>query len=187
MKFGCAICIFLNSENLICRTTDISNCFWGSLRLRDNESRLYIIVHIFNAQVRTPVTKYTLLGINIKWQTYKHLISLVNSIVWKLNQNKMWVLKGSVFFGFFFFFFLFQFINSICNQISNLNNGPNSVVCAVWQMTDMNYNSHLFQFNLTSYTQLIGKQIQCIICNVIFTFFVFLMKSPIIVCHRNAN
>ena len=24
MKFGCAICIFLNSENLICRSTDIS-------------------------------------------------------------------------------------------------------------------------------------------------------------------
>ena len=40
-KFGCAICIFLNSENLICRSTDISKCFRGSLQLRDNESRLY--------------------------------------------------------------------------------------------------------------------------------------------------
>ena len=41
VKFGCAICIFLNSENLICRSTDISKCFRGSLHLRDNESRLY--------------------------------------------------------------------------------------------------------------------------------------------------
>ena len=40
-KFGCAICIFLNFENLICRSTDISKCFRGSLQLRDNESGLY--------------------------------------------------------------------------------------------------------------------------------------------------
>ena len=43
MTFGCSIGIFLNSANLICRSTDISKCFRGSLRLRDNESRLYII------------------------------------------------------------------------------------------------------------------------------------------------
>ena len=42
MKCGCSISIFLNSANLICRSTDISKCFRGSLRLRDNESRLYI-------------------------------------------------------------------------------------------------------------------------------------------------
>ena len=41
VKFGCAICIFLNPENLICRTTDISKYFRGSLQLRDNESLLY--------------------------------------------------------------------------------------------------------------------------------------------------
>ena len=41
VKFGCAICVFLNSENLKCRSTDISKCFRGSLQLRDNESRLY--------------------------------------------------------------------------------------------------------------------------------------------------
>ena len=34
--------IFLNSENLICRSTDTSKYFRGSLQLRDNESRLYI-------------------------------------------------------------------------------------------------------------------------------------------------
>ena len=41
MKFGCSIGNFLNSAHLICRSTDISQCFRGSLRLRDNESRLY--------------------------------------------------------------------------------------------------------------------------------------------------
>ena len=47
MKFGCTICIFLNSENLICRSTDISKCFRGSLQLRDNESRLYLFEKIW--------------------------------------------------------------------------------------------------------------------------------------------
>ena len=46
MKFGCAICVFLNSEKLICRSTDISKCFRGSLQLRDNESRLYVSVEV---------------------------------------------------------------------------------------------------------------------------------------------
>ena len=41
VKFGCSIGIFLNSAHLICRSTDISKCFGGSLQLRDNESRLY--------------------------------------------------------------------------------------------------------------------------------------------------
>ena len=41
VKFGYLIGIFLDSANLICRSTDISKCFRGSLRLRDNESRLY--------------------------------------------------------------------------------------------------------------------------------------------------
>ena len=41
VKFGCSNCFFLNTTNLICRSTDISNFFSGSLRFRDNESRLY--------------------------------------------------------------------------------------------------------------------------------------------------
>ena len=45
VKFGCAICIFLNSENLICLNTDISKCFRGSLQLRDNKSQLYMNLH----------------------------------------------------------------------------------------------------------------------------------------------
>ena len=40
LKFGCSVSIFLNSAHLICRSTDSSKCFRGSLRLRDNESRL---------------------------------------------------------------------------------------------------------------------------------------------------
>ena len=47
MKFGCLIGIFLKSAHLICRSTDISKCFKGSLRLRDNESRLYIMIRAF--------------------------------------------------------------------------------------------------------------------------------------------
>ena len=41
VKFGYLIGIFLDSANLICPSTDISKCFRGSLRLRDDESRLY--------------------------------------------------------------------------------------------------------------------------------------------------
>ena len=44
MKFGRLFGIFLNSAHLICRSTDISKCFRGSLRLRDNESRLYLFL-----------------------------------------------------------------------------------------------------------------------------------------------
>ena len=65
MKFGCAICICLNSENLICRTTDISKCFRGSLQLRDNESRLYLdttVQYILNYAVLISTTEAVLKG-----------------------------------------------------------------------------------------------------------------------------
>ena len=42
VKYGCSNYFFLNSANLICRGTDISNYFGESLGIRDNESRLYI-------------------------------------------------------------------------------------------------------------------------------------------------
>ena len=44
MKFGCSIGIFLDSANLICRSTDIWKSFRGSLQLQDNESRLYSVI-----------------------------------------------------------------------------------------------------------------------------------------------
>ena len=51
MKFGCPIGIFLNSAQLICRSTDISKCFRESLRLRDNESRLYLETAAMNGHI----------------------------------------------------------------------------------------------------------------------------------------
>ena len=53
VKFSSLIGIFLNSANLICRSTDISKCFRGSLRFRDNESRLYLyseVTHVLPAK-----------------------------------------------------------------------------------------------------------------------------------------
>ena len=44
VKGGCSINCFPESANLICRSTDISNCFIESLGVRDNESRLYFVV-----------------------------------------------------------------------------------------------------------------------------------------------
>ena len=46
VKCGCSNYFFLNSENLICRGTDISKCFRESLGFRHNESRLYYIQQI---------------------------------------------------------------------------------------------------------------------------------------------
>ena len=43
-EFGCSFGIFLNSANGICRSTDISKCFRGFLRLRDNKSRLFGVI-----------------------------------------------------------------------------------------------------------------------------------------------
>ena len=57
VKFSSSIGIFLNSANLICRSTDISKCFRGSLRLRDNESRLYYI--FFNNMIANETCKKT--------------------------------------------------------------------------------------------------------------------------------
>ena len=42
VKCGFSSHFFLNSPNLICRSTDISKYFWESLGIRDNESRLYL-------------------------------------------------------------------------------------------------------------------------------------------------
>ena len=42
-EIGRSVGIFLNSASLICRSMDSSKCFRGSLRLRDKESRLYLL------------------------------------------------------------------------------------------------------------------------------------------------
>ena len=54
VKFSSSIGIFLNAVNLICRSTDISKCFRGSLRLRDNESQLYMNLQTVYIQLRWP-------------------------------------------------------------------------------------------------------------------------------------
>ena len=38
-KFSCAICIFFNSENLICRNMDISKCFGVSVTISMGERK----------------------------------------------------------------------------------------------------------------------------------------------------
>ena len=44
----CLNYFFLNSENLMCRGTEISKCFRESLGIRDNESRLYHPSKVFS-------------------------------------------------------------------------------------------------------------------------------------------
>ena len=66
MKFGCSIGIFLNLANLICRSTDISKCFRGSLRLRDNESQLYMYLRV--SDVESPIS-YSLTMFKMNLQT----------------------------------------------------------------------------------------------------------------------
>ena len=41
--------VFLTSATLICRSTDISECFKESLGIRDNDSRLYLVVMTLNS------------------------------------------------------------------------------------------------------------------------------------------
>ena len=67
VKFGCSIGIFLNTAHLICRSTDISKCFRWSLRLRDNESRLYLLP--FSRGVTLKGKTLPLLGLILSFQS----------------------------------------------------------------------------------------------------------------------
>ena len=64
VKCGCSTCFFLNSANLICRCTDISKYFRESLGIRDNESRLYLLVSL-------PSTRVQLSIFNVIWASLK--------------------------------------------------------------------------------------------------------------------
>ena len=66
MKFGCSIGIFLNTTHLICRSTDISKLFRGSLRLRDNESRLYLLIYRKNKRTLSQKSQYNQIHLRIK-------------------------------------------------------------------------------------------------------------------------
>ena len=65
VKFGCLIGIFLYSAHLICRSTDISKNLRGSLRLRDNESRLYFEVMATFPSAIPHLTRRTLVQLAI--------------------------------------------------------------------------------------------------------------------------
>ena len=95
MKFGCSIGIFLNSEHLICRSTDISKSFRGSLRLRDNKSRLYLRNFNFNYQI----TSFTYISGNSVYSqnVYSHLVYCVKTSTPILST----VLKRLLPFGLF--------------------------------------------------------------------------------------
>ena len=58
VKCACSIYFFLNSANLICRVTDISNHFRESLGLRDGESRLAIPALFLSLITKTRLFKY---------------------------------------------------------------------------------------------------------------------------------
>ena len=58
VKFGCSFGIFLNSAHLICRSTDISKCFRGSLRLREHESRLYFPYFLSGLSIAYQINPY---------------------------------------------------------------------------------------------------------------------------------
>ena len=56
------IVVFLRTTHLICRSTDISKFFRGSLRFRDNESRLYLFGMLSLLQISiADVAIYTLI------------------------------------------------------------------------------------------------------------------------------
>ena len=88
---------FLNSANLICRDTDISKYFRGSLGLRDNESRLYFISFgSIGPFVENGVQlMYTLEG-----------VSSVANFIHFLIRSVFFVSKGNLFdvYSFLFYF-----------------------------------------------------------------------------------
>ena len=58
VKCGCSNYSFLNSENLICRVTDISKCFRGPLGTRDNESRLYMYTSYISRREKMTLERF---------------------------------------------------------------------------------------------------------------------------------
>ena len=76
---------FLNPENLICRTTDISKCFRGSLQLRDNESRLYKKDRTFEVALKSP----TRLQQNLQSFAVLNVISMRTNLIVTKHWRKV--------------------------------------------------------------------------------------------------
>ena len=73
VKCGYSIGIFLNSGKPICRSTDISKCFRGSLQLRDNKSQLYLNVPPFWGSVAYKLKNQTAKLCGVIMSTRSHL------------------------------------------------------------------------------------------------------------------
>ena len=99
MTFGCSFGIFLNSADLVCRSTDISMCFRGSLRLRDNESRLINLRADGRTERKTkyPSTFFDSRGnINVDWKQRTHTKEtalITNKVIDSMNVILFWGLK----------------------------------------------------------------------------------------------
>ena len=82
MEFSCSIGIFLNSAHLICRSTDISKCFRGSLRLRDNESRLYFACSSISFHyifISTSVRYLSQRAHDVEMASFRHRCDMITS------------------------------------------------------------------------------------------------------------
>ena len=96
VKFGCSIGIFLNSAHLICRSTDISKCFRGSLRLRDNESQLCTSVVLKIEQFGLTIW-YCIKKMQIEWQATwvgavcSDLSVAISEILIVVKRRSMWL------------------------------------------------------------------------------------------------
>ena len=112
MKSGCSIGIFLNTAHLICRSTDISKCFRGSLRLRDNESRLYMYRR---AHALTLFVYYTHILTHYQISDFGDQRQLYTS------REMMTANKTTLFF--FFFFFLQSILLRYFHRIHSLGLG----------------------------------------------------------------
>ena len=115
VKSDCSNYFFLNSENLICRGTDISKCFRESLGIQDNESRLYIgfgmsNVAIFNTFIYLfelfPLLLYNFIFVFSLCSFLLHIF-ILNSISVYLNRV---IFISILYLPFFFFFFFFFFL-----------------------------------------------------------------------------
>ena len=82
MRFVCSIGIFLNYANLICRSTDISRCFRGSLRLRDNESRLYRDLALVKFSLSLRNTAFLSFFLSFFYFIYALFIQLCHASPW---------------------------------------------------------------------------------------------------------
>ena len=105
--------VFLITANLICRSKDISNCFIESLGVRDNHSRLYLVMK---------GEHYSFV------KTYLQVKLALNSSMPSPNSGILGILVTSArihlyhfiylfFYFFYFYLFFFFFLSSIIHSL----------------------------------------------------------------------